>query len=270
MKKKRRCYSEPYLLRRPNGWVVMGRKNNADRSSMWIYGKHAVKAALRNPQRSILRFILMESSKDFSNEPGKLSLKPEIVDRNFFSAIFGRDAIHQGCAVQVKKFPDYSIDELTTDKSDDRPFIFLDQVGDPQNIGSILRASAVFGVRAVVVTENNSPELTPAIVKAASGAAESVPIIRVVNLVHAINNLKNDGFWCVGLDERADKKIYETPLKGKIILVVGSEGEGLRRLTRETCDFLVQLPCMEEFSTLNAAQAATVSLYEMLRQRRSE
>jgi 23S rRNA (guanosine2251-2'-O)-methyltransferase len=95
-------------------------------------------------------------------------------------------------------------------------------------------------------------------------------LVRVVNLVHAINNLKQDGFWCIGLDERSDQKIYEMSLDGKFIFVVGSEGKGLRRLTRETCDFLIQLPCMEEFSTLNAAQAATVSLYEMLRQRRKK
>jgi 23S rRNA (guanosine2251-2'-O)-methyltransferase len=234
---------------------------------MWIYGKHAVKAALRNPKRSILRLIVLESSRDFFDKCA--TIKPEIVDRHLFGAIFGKDAIHQGCAVQVKKLQDYSIEELTSDESDDRPFVFLDQVSDPQNIGSILRASAVFGARAVVVTENNSPELTPAISKAASGAMESIPLIRVINLVHTINNLKKKGFWCIGLDERSDEKIYEMSLNGKFILVVGSEGEGLRRLTRESCDFLIQLPCMGEFSTLNAAQAATVSLYEMLRQKRS-
>jgi 23S rRNA (guanosine2251-2'-O)-methyltransferase len=244
-------------------------ENKLDRNLMWIYGKHAIKAALCNPRRKVLRLIALESFKNFPIECEKLSLKPEIVDRNFFNAIFGKDAIHQGCAIQVKKLPDCSIEELASDESDNRPFVFLDHASDPQNIGSILRASAVLGARAVVLTENNSPELTPVIVKTASGAVESVPLIRVVNLVRAINYLKQKGFWCVGLDERSNKKIYETALDGKFILVVGSEGEGLRRLTRENCDFLVQLPCLgKEFSTLNAAQAAAIALYEMLRQRR--
>ncbi|MDR0678119.1 MAG: hypothetical protein LBF44_01115, partial [Holosporaceae bacterium] len=135
-------------------------KNNVNcASSVWIYGKHAVKAALHNPKRNILRLLVLESAKDFLNECGKLLLKPEIVDRNFFDATFGRDAIHQGCAVQAKKLPNLSIEDLTMDKSDNRPFIFLDQISDPQNIGSILRASAVFGARAAVVAENNSPTL---------------------------------------------------------------------------------------------------------------
>jgi len=231
--------------------------------SMWIYGKHAVRAALRNPKRKILRFVALESNKDFAD----IKPQPEIADRNFFNSIFGKDAIHQGCAVLAQKLYNYSVEELISDPEDNRPFIFLDQVSDPQNVGSILRASAVFGARAVVVTENNSPDLTPAVIKAASGAVETVPFIKVVNLVHTINELKKHGFWCVGLDERSDKKIYEIPFDGKFILVVGSEGEGMRRLTRESCDFIAQLPCSGAFSTLNAAQAATVSLYEIGRQR---
>lgn len=231
---------------------------------MWICGKQAVKAALQNPKREILRLIVLESCKDFQNE----KIKAEIVDKNFFNSIFGRDAVHQGCAVFVKKFRELFIEDLLKDESDERPFVFLDQVSDPQNVGSILRAAAVFGARAVVTTENNSPELTPSVVKAASGAVEFVPLIRVVNLVRALNDLKERGFWRVGLDERADKTLAETPLNGKFAFVVGSEGGGMRRLTRESCDFLVKLPCSDNFSTLNAAQAATVALYEILRQKK--
>jgi 23S rRNA (guanosine2251-2'-O)-methyltransferase len=243
----------------------IGKKDGANGDAMWIYGKRAVNAALQNPKRNILRLIVLESCKDFQNE----KIRPEIADRNLFNSIFGKDAIHQGCAVFVKKLQDYSIEELIADESDTRPFVFLDQLSDPQNVGSILRASAVFGARAVVATENNSPKLTPAVIKAASGAVEFVPLIRVANLVRAMNDLKKHGFWRIGLDERADKKIDEIPLEGKFIFVVGSEGEGMRRLTRESCDFLARLPCSKKFSTLNAAQAATVALYEILKQRES-
>jgi 23S rRNA (guanosine2251-2'-O)-methyltransferase len=247
-------------------WKIMSRRNN-ENHGMWIYGKHAVKAALDNPNREILRLVILDSHRDFLLECGQLSIEAEVVGGAFFSSIFGKNAVHQGCAVFVKKFPEYSVEELLENELDVRPFIFLDQVSDPQNIGSILRSAAVFGARAVVATTNNCPELTPAIAKAASGAVEIVPLLRVINLVQTINYLKKHGFWCVGLDERAHKKIHEISLGGKFALIIGSEGEGMRRLTRESCDFLARLPYAGSFSTLNAAQAATVSLYEILRQK---
>lgn len=227
-----------------------------------------MKAAILNEKREILRTIVLESCKDFLSEFKHCkSLNPEVVDRNYFSAIFGKDSTHQGCAVFVKKICDFAIEDLIKDDSDDRPIVFLDQIADPQNIGSILRAAAVFGARAVVVTENHSPELTPAIAKAASGALETIPLIRVVNLVHSVNALKKQGFWIIGLAEESGKMINEIKLDGKFVFVIGNEGEGMRRLTRDSCDFLVKLPVLGEFTTLNAAQAATISLYESLCQR---
>ena len=248
----------------------MDRRNCKNCDGVWIYGKHSVKAALKNPYREVQRLIILDSCKNFLQECGTLSTKPEIVDSSFFNSIFGKSAVHQGCAIYVKKLQEYSLEELIKDTSDARPLVLLDHVTDPQNIGSILRASAVFGARAVVVTKNNSPELSPAILKAASGAVEFVPLIHVVNLVQTINYLKKHEYWCIGLDEKADKKIYETSLNGKFALIIGNEGDGMRRLTRESCDFLVQLPCVWDFPTLNAAQAATVSLYEILRQNREK
>jgi 23S rRNA (guanosine2251-2'-O)-methyltransferase len=242
-------------------------KNRTSGESVWIYGKHAVKAALQNPERKISRFIVLESCRDYWEECNLSQIKTEIVDKNFFNALFGKEAIHQGCAVLAKQLSEHSVEELIKDESDMRPFIFLDRVSDPQNIGSILRAAAVFGARATIITEDNSPTLTSTAIKAASGAAELVPLIRVKNLVRTINNLKENGFWCIGLDERSDKKIYEISLKENLIVVIGSEGDGMRRLTRETCDFLVKLPAFANFATLNAAQAATFSLYEILRQK---
>ena len=240
-----------------------GKQNNDG----WIYGKHAVKAALQNKKRKIFRFVMLESVADYFKDIK--NIKPEIVNAEFFQAKFGKNATHQGCAVQVGKLSEIFIEDLLEDENDLRPFVFLDQVTDPQNVGSIMRAGAVFGARAVVVPENSSPELSPAIIKAASGAAEIVPLIRVTNLVQTINKLKKEGFWCVGLDERGEKTLSRTDLKGKIIIVIGSEGDGMRRLTKESCDFLVQLPFADNFSTLNAAQAATVSLYEVLRQQQN-
>jgi 23S rRNA (guanosine2251-2'-O)-methyltransferase len=244
-------------------------KKQLSRLELWIYGRHAVKSALLNKKREILRFVLLESCKDFPDECGGVSLKPEFVDKSFFNFTFGKDAIHQGCAVLVKNLLELCFEELLENKYDRRPFILLDQVTDPQNIGGILRAAAVFGARAVVVQDRNSPKLTPAMAKAASGAIETIPLLRVTNLAGSIDNLKKCGFWCVGLDEKSDQKIQEISLQGNFAFVIGSEGGGMRRLTRESCDFLVQLPTFGSFTTLNAAQAATIALYEFLRQNQS-
>lgn len=247
------------------------------KNSMWIYGKHAVKAALLNPKREVLRLILLEPGKGFlegvlsadvQNEPrANLRISPEIVDVNVFSSLFGKDTAHQGCAVLVKMIEEMSLDDLIKDESDHRPFIFLDQVTDPQNIGSMLRASAVFDARAIVITKDHSPEITPTIAKTASGALESVPLVRVINLVQSINYLKDNGFWVVGLDERSEKELNDIDLSGKLVFIIGSEGTGMRRLTKESCDFLARLPGANTFTTLNAAQAATVTLYESFKQR---
>jgi len=207
----------------------MSKKRSSSKDTMWIYGKHAVKAAVLNEDREVLRLVVLESCRDFLDEftHHRKTLKSETVDRNFFAAMFGKDSTHQGCAALVKKIHDFFIEDLIDDDLDNRPIILLDQITDPQNIGSILRASAVFGARAVVVTENNSPELTPAIAKAASGALETVPLIRVVNLVHSINALKKRGFWIAGLCEKSDKTINEINLDGKFAFIIGSEVETL-------------------------------------------
>lgn len=237
------------------------------KGTVWIYGTHSVKAALKNKNREILKFILLESNKNFSDEK-KYRIKPEIVDRNVFSSIFGKESTHQGCAVLVKMQEELCLEDVIEDESDDRPIVFLDQVMDPQNVGSILRASAVLGARSVVLTEVHSPELTPAMLKAASGGAEIVPLIHVTNLVSSMKMLKKHGFWIVGTAENSEKELCDIDLKGKIVFIIGSEGEGIRKLTRDNCDFLVKLSSVGEFTTLNAAQAATISLYESLRQRR--
>lgn len=237
---------------------------------MWIYGVHAVDAVLKNPRRKILKIMLARDSEILVKDK-KLISKLQMVEKDMFTSMFG-NAIHQGCAVLVENLPEYALEDLAEDESDNRPFVFLDQVQDPQNIGSILRAAAVFSARAVVITDKNSPKISSAVAKTASGALEIIPFVRVVNMMQAINYLKNKGFWCIGLDERADKHLHEIPMKknDKYIFVIGSEGNGMRRLTREGCDFLAKLPESGHFSTLNAAQAATVSLYEIMRQREEE
>lgn len=234
----------------------------------WVYGIHSVETALKNQCREVTRVCVVHDmfdriaplarSRNISNI--------EIVDKYFFSSTFGHGVTHQGCAVMVRDTQDVGIEDIIVHESS-APIVILDQITDPHNIGAILRSAAVFGARAVVVQDAGAPKLTSTIAKVASGALEFVPLIRVTNISRTIKLLKNSMFWCVGLSEYGDKLLSEIDLKGKHAFIIGSEGNGMRRLTKESCDILAKLPSTEQFSTLNAAQACTVTLYESFKQR---
>lgn len=258
-----------------NNRMIPYKNPNLNKNTMWIYGKHSVQAVIQNSAREILRLILLDTNQDFLNGIN-LKVEPEYVDKAYFASLFGKDATHQGCAVLVKKLKRIFLEDVISDNNsqtsdsnkDNLPIIFLDQVSDPQNIGSVLRAAAVLGARAVVITEDHSPEITPAIAKAASGALEEVPLIKVVSFAQSIDFLKKHGYWVVGLDEKSKQNLSDIDLQDKFVFVIGNEGYGMRRLTQESCDFIAKLPGVTTtFTTLNAAQAATVSLYESCRQR---
>jgi 23S rRNA (guanosine2251-2'-O)-methyltransferase len=143
--------------------------------------------------------------------------------------------------------------------------VALDQVSDPQNVGAVLRSAAAFGARAVLVTAHGAPPATGALAKAASGAVDRVPLVRVVNLVRALDRLKEAGFWTCGLDETAEEPLAALDLGPRAVLVLGSEGGGMRRLVRERCDHLARLPTSAAQPTLNVSNAAAVALYELAR-----
>lgn len=233
----------------------------------WIYGRHSVEAVLNSDKREISRVVVGNENNAIIELAQRRRIVAETMDGSFFDSIFGKNAIHQKCAALVGDLPQLCVEDLLNDDDDTRPFVILDQVTDPQNIGSILRASAVFDARAVIVQDKHSPELSATSLKASSGASELVPLIRVTNLASTIKLLQKNNFWSVGLDERGDKLLAELPANTKYAIIIGSEGKGMRKLTKDYCDFLVKIPSSEKFSTLNAAQAATVSLYEVFKLR---
>jgi 23S rRNA (guanosine2251-2'-O)-methyltransferase len=190
---------------------------------------------------------------------------PEIVERPAIDAVLPPGAVHQGLALLAAAPDTPSLDECLDSLPAEALLVVLDQVTDPQNVGAILRSSAAFGVRAVVVPRRHAPPISGALAKAASGAVEHVPLIEAGNLDRALQRLKEAGFWCIGLDAAAERSIADAKLDRRLALVMGAEGPGLRRLTAERCDLLVRLPTRGPIATLNVSNAAAVALYELSR-----
>ena len=214
----------------PDRAALPQREKAAPGGTAWLYGTHAVLAAL-----------------------GDRVLAP--------------GAVHQGIALLAYPLADEDLgliqDRLGEAKTG--VVVVLDQATDPQNVGAVLRSAAAFGALGVVVPDRHAPEAGAVMAKAASGALETVPLIRVTNLARALDDLKKMGFWCVGLDGTAAESLAEADLSGLIALVVGAEGTGLRRLSRETCDRLVRIPISGAMESLNLSNACAVALYELAR-----
>jgi 23S rRNA (guanosine2251-2'-O)-methyltransferase len=225
---------------------------------------------LENQKRQIISIQVINEDilgKVLTSEAARRDTRSKVkqVDRRQLETLLPAGAVHQGIAVQVTPLPAMMIDELENDPSPNQCVVVLDQVSDPHNVRAILRSAAVFGAKALILTDRNAPTESGVLAKSGSGALEIVPIIRVTNLAHALKDLKDIGFWCVGFAETGDKTLDQIDLKGKIALVMGAEGDGMRRLTKDLCDFTVSLPTASSFSALNVSNAAAIALYETFR-----
>lgn len=192
----------------------------------------------------------------------------QVLDRMALAALLPEGAVHQGLLLEVEPLAAPDLDDIlrAAEIAAGRAVVVvLDQVTDPHNVGAVLRSAAAFGALAVIVAEHNAPPASGALAKAASGALDLVPLLRVVNLARSLDRLKTAGFWCCGLDESAPEPLAALDLGAKAALVLGSESGGLRRLVRERCDFLARLPTRPPFSSLNVSNAAAVALYELAR-----
>ncbi|MBX9805187.1 MAG: 23S rRNA (guanosine(2251)-2'-O)-methyltransferase RlmB [Alphaproteobacteria bacterium] len=239
-------------------------------SHIWLYGIHVCRMVLENQKRQIISIQVINEDilgKVLTSEAARRDTRSKVkqVDRRQLETLLPAGAVHQGIAVQVTPLPAMMIDELENDPSPNQCVVVLDQVSDPHNVGAILRSAAVFGAKALILTDRNAPTESGVLAKSGSGALEIVPIIRVTNLAHALKDLKDIGFWCVGFAETGDKTLDQIDLKGKIALVMGAEGDGMRRLTKDLCDFTVSLPTASSFSALNVSNAAAIALYETFR-----
>ncbi|MDR0632915.1 MAG: RNA methyltransferase [Holosporales bacterium] len=188
--------------------------------------------------------------------------KPVVVDKIALDRMFAQPVVHQGIVVKAQPLSSPPLSDLRQNGQASQVVVVLDQVTDPQNVGSILRLCRAFNADGMIMTAAHAPPETGAMAKVASGALEFVPRYIVPNLAHAVRQLKTYGFWVVGLAERGGESIRDVNLTGKIALVLGSEGSGMRKLTLDLCDFKAFLPTCPSFSTLNVTTAAAISLYE--------
>jgi 23S rRNA (guanosine2251-2'-O)-methyltransferase len=222
-----------------------------------IYGFHSVSAALRAPRRKLIRLYATEAAAErLSADIAARSVEIRILSNEDISLRAPRDAVHQGVLLEARPLAPIDLSELPVRGL----VIVLDQVTDPHNVGAILRTAAAFAADALVTTERHSPEFTGALAKSASGGLEHVPICSVVNLARALGEMGEAGYLRVGLDSDGPQTLEAAVLSRPMALVLGAEGKGLRRLTRENCDILVRLDMPGAIKSLNVSNACAVAL----------
>lgn len=242
------------------------RRERGAAGGLWIYGRHAVAAALANPRRDVRRLVVLDPDA-VAVPDGRPA--PEIRDRAGIEALLPPGAVHQGLAALVAPLPELGVEDVCIAASDrpDAVVVVLDQVTDPQNVGAILRSAAAFGAIAVIQQARHAPPVTGTLAKAASGGLEALMLADAVNIARALDDLRAAGFRTIGLDSDAPLTLAAAPAGGRVALVLGAEGAGLRRLVREGCDILARLPTRPPVASLNVSAAAAAALYELARGR---
>lgn len=233
-----------------------------------IYGYHSVVSALRNKQRTIYKIYALAKYKEELEALIKNNLfsgEIHIVDINFFKKNLEPNTVHQGISCTLAPITKYNINDFLASikKKVSSCVLILDHATDSRNIGAMIRNSVAFNVDAIITTKNNAPQENALMYKASSGGIEKIKLIEVVNLQNTFNSLKKAGFWIVGLDPHTKQYINEIPHYEKIALVLGSEGEGLRTLTKKECDLLVKIPMSDNMESLNISNACAIALYEI-------
>ena len=236
-----------------------------------VYGLYAVKKMLQFSIEDCEELICLQTKNQRLLEIISLAkqkdLRVSYQSRDQLTSLSGSEK-HQGCVLRVKAghAKAFSLHELLQNITPQSLFLVLDGVQDPHNLGACLRTADAAGVAAVIVPKDRAASMTPVVKKVAAGAAESVPLVTVTNLARSLKEMKEAGIWLVGTTGDAEKSLYDENLQGPLALVMGAEGEGMRRLTAEACDYLVKLPMKGRVESLNVSVATGVCLYELLRQ----
>lgn len=246
----------------------------------YVFGFHAVNSVLKQhgaPTLSVVRLWVLEGRRDQRMTELLLLAKDrnirfEYASRDQLDLLVTPGARHQGVVAQVQRSAtssvDVSLEALLAKETPDLLLLILDGVQDPHNLGACLRTADAAGVHAVIAPKDRAVSINPTVKKVACGAAETVPFIQVTNLATAMRQIQESGVWITGAAGEAEKTLYDIDFKGRVAIVMGAEGEGMRRLTREHCDELVNIPMAGSVESLNVSVATGVCLYEVVRQRR--
>jgi 23S rRNA (guanosine2251-2'-O)-methyltransferase len=230
---------------------------SAHRPRFW--GKHAVAAALDNPERRVLKAWATREAAAFMQFPNEVPVT--LADVADLGRLVPHDAPHQGVVIEVEPLEDQWLGDLLGEADERSTLLVLDQVTDPHNVGAILRSAAAFGALGIVTQDRHAPPESGALAKAASGALERLPWVRVVNLARALEEMAEAGFWRIGLAGEAEMELKDALGPKQVALVLGAEGPGMRANTREHCDALARLPISDAVESLNVSNAAAVALY---------
>ena len=233
-------------------------KNPPAAGHYYLYGTHAVQAALDNPKRVKRKLYTTGNGVERLKVPQKIYA--HTVESDWLSDILPPHSVHQGVVLEVQPLPQPHLHDLA---ATGKPLLMLDQVSDPHNIGAILRSAAAFNAGGVIVQEKNAPRESATIAKIAAGALEIMPLVKVTNLSRALDELRELDYWSTGLAGEAKQELSQLNLDKKSILVMGAEGEGLRQLVAKKCDMLAKLPIHSQMESLNVSVAAGISLYAL-------
>ena len=249
-------------MKKPKWVIDKERARRGADERVWLFGLHAVRDALTNPAREKLRLVVTRNAADRLGDALGLGPEPEIADPRRFPAPLDPGSVHQGAALEVRPLDWGGLAARCAPGPGEGPVaVLLDRVSDPHNVGAVLRSAEVFGACAVVAPQRHSAPETGALAKAASGALEREPYLRVRNLADAMEELRALGYRLVGLDGGVATALPEALAPGPLGLVLGAEGPGLRARTRAGCDLLARIPAAGPFGSLNVSNAAAVALY---------
>ncbi len=233
-------------------------------NSFFLFGRHAVEAALKNPSRECIRLIGLEKALPSEVRAIRPKLRTETVsDETVLRSAVPSDSPHQGILLEVRPLPSINIEDLAPQPGQPQVLLMLDQVTDPHNVGACLRSAAALGAAALITQDRHSPGESGVLARSAAGALETLPWMRAANLSQTLDSLKDMGYWHVGLAGNTETNLGEVSLGDHIVIVMGSEGKGLRPLVQKHCDVIAKIPMTDKVESLNVSNAAAIALYAL-------
>lgn len=230
-----------------------------------IYGKNSIIEAIKN-KRELSDVMVTANNNDIISMLNKNNIKYQIVQKGIIDKALKQSVNHQGVIASVMEYQYYQLEDIVSDESDSL-IVMLDGIEDPHNLGAIVRTCEISGASGIVLPKNRSVKVNATVSKVSAGAIEHVKVVMCTNLVNTIKTLKEKGYWVVGAEALEEsKEFWDLDLNMKVCLIIGSEGRGLSRLTKEECDFLVKIPMWGKVNSLNASVSAALLIYEIRRQ----